>query len=977
MIKKVDDVSLSLKFELLNVSEWLKDTGEVNSSKLKTKKQDLYDPEHPVNGLFSEVVFGPVKDYQCACGRYKGVISAGRVCERCGVKVQSSSSRRFTYGHIKVGKGLYLVSNEPFKQFLENCVTDRNLKNLAMNLVLGKVSVDISKDPPEYGNFFESNFTGPIAFKEILYPQLIQHMYDTVKNEKIINELFPMIDKCLFTDIIPVVPPDLRPITSTSGSACFIDELNKVYMVILIYMKFINNSPVIPHDKLASLQQQYFNLTDMILKKLSSKSGIMRKYILGKRVDYSGRGVIVPDPTLNLCEIDMSFYILKEIFQPAILPKLASIVGISELEALNTYESSKYDDIIFDICQQYVGYPLIINRQPTLHRPSMLSFFIRKILRNYTIAIPPTACVPLNADFDGDQIAVYAPIGGAAHNEAINMMSPSVNIYLPSNGEMTFKFEEDLVLGLYKLSLTEEGKNKIYSELDEDVIEILRPYADKYLTGKNLNEFFSELIDTIDEKRIADIINVLAHISMSESVISVSLVDYKTAEKGNSNNPVSLMVDAGARGNYTQVKQIQSSRGFVSDIEGRVIPSAINSSLLNGLNQNEWFASAYGSIKGLIDSSKNTSMSGYLTRRMIYITSAVELDQKLHDCGTDHYLSRTLTEDNYKIYLYRFFKNPENGEEFVLTKFNYKEKLNIPLLMRSPLTCKCEGNKICHKCYGLLYRKHKSRQIGYIAAQSLGERASQLTLRTKHISGVTNITLPSWAKIEGGYIITEIPTIITITPETVVISDNFENEEFEIPLATVDIIAPNAVKESSEEIEIDADDEEFVNIEVRYNIPDVGKIATISMKNHDVVTSVSEFSRYIRNLSDETKDDPELEHVLDHVLTYFGVSGIHSVHYEVVMSNFCRNADNTQLYYRHNLDKPYIWIKEKTVLDNSLVQSIAFERFGQKLSKMLLADSNDMNFKGSILSKMTDFKFENKNIIDTCEISWRPEEKGR
>lgn len=963
----------------MNLDEWFGDTGEVNSPRLKDKKcidskdkKNYADEEYHVNGLFSEQVFGNSIDYTCQCKRYKGVAYNGVVCEHCGVKVQSATARRFTYGHIKVGDGLYLVSPEAFKLLMTYCVTDKIIKQNALNVLIGKTAIDMSTDPPNYIPVSEGSFTGPIAFKEVIFPQIEALLDESIEDEKIKNELFPMIKHALFTSIIPVVPPDLRPITSGSGSTCFIDELNKVYMLMLMYIKFISDSPVLPHDKLAVLQQQFFILSDMLLKKLSSKSGLMRKYILGKRVDYSGRSVIVPDPTLKLQEIDVSYYLIKEIFQPAILPILAKKMKISELEAMNNYESAEYDDVIFEICKKYEGYPMIINRQPSLHRPSMLTVFIRHIVKDWVIAISRGITSPLNADFDGDQIAIYAPLGGSAYTESIDM-TPAKNMFLPSNGELAFKFEEDMVLGLYKMSLTREGRAEINAGLDNDVKKILKPHIKKTLTGKNLEEFFSELVDSIDESRLEPIVNFLSEVALGASIISVSLVDYKNATSGDNKNPVSLMVDAGARGKWNQVSQIQTSRGFVSDVEGRIIPSAINSSLLHGLNPSEYFASAYGSIKGLIDTSRNTSLSGYLTRRLIYITSGLELDETMDDCGTTTYLSREITEDNYSLYFYRYFIDPTTKQEFVLTKFNYKKWLNKILYMRTPLTCKCAGNHICHKCYGLLYRKHRSRQIGYIAAQSLGERASQLTLRTKHISGSTNISLPSWCKIENGWIITSIPVTITMNPEGVIISDHTEKEEFEILYATVNVTSPTAIHEVINEMVIDEDDENIVDVESKYTINEVGKIATITIKSHDVVTAVSEFSRFLRNLPEEVTDDPSITAVLDKILNSFGFTGVHSVHYEILLSNFCRNAQDIRYYYRHMMNEPYTWIQEKNILDNSMIQSMVFEKFSQKLPKLLLADKEKMNFKGSILNKLTSFSFENKKIIDGLKETWLPE----
>ena len=966
-------------FELLNVEEKFKNVLSVESSKLKNKKNKrgtFVDNR----GLFSEVVFGTSHDFSCACGRYKGVMCQGIVCEHCGVMVQSSEARRNTFGKIDLGNDVYLVNPVAFKLLTTNCLNDKNLRIHSYSILIGKEWVskltgEISK------SYIDGCYTGPHAFREQIYPKIIESIKNSSSNDYVVNTILPKIDECLFTHLIPIIPPDLRPIISGAGNTSFIDEVNKYYMIMRNYVTYINDSPMLPYDKIAILQHQYFQVSDLLLKKLSSKTGIMRKYLLAKRVDYSARSVIVPDYTLNIDQIDVSYHIIKEVFKPNLLPKLAAKLKISELEALNKYDSSEYENIIFELAQCYKNYPVVINRQPTLHRASILVFFIRDIVKDYVLVVPPVACEPFNADFDGDQMALYFPIGGAAYNESLNLV-PYKNIFLPSNGELAFEFKEDLVLGLYKLSMTEEGKKRIFDIIPEEAHSYIEEYKNELFTGKVLNKVLSILIDKLPNQVFTNMINDLAHLSHTEAKLAISLADYASAEKGQLDNSVSLMVDGGARGNWTQVKQINESRGFISDVEGKVIPSIINSSLLDGLTPHEYFVSSYGGLKGLIDSSRNTSVSGYLTRRLIYLTSNIELSENEWDCGTTNLLPLTLDEDLIKMFMYRVIKLDLNGdEEFIITKDNYKDFINKQIYLRSPMTCLCKNGKICHKCYGYLFKKHNSRQIGYIAAQSIGERASQLTLRTKHTSGATNISLPSWVNIEKGFIKTSVPTMIITNNNGNTITNIKTNEEVDLPYSTINIICENYKHEiiNEEDNDIDPsksdlyDEEELFDMDTqditnKYIIDDTGDIATISINQHDVIAAVSDFGKYLKKLPKYISDDMTISDVLMQLIDKLGITNIHSIHYELLLSMFARSAKDTNKLYRNNQSDDITWFKENEVLDNMLLQSMIFERFNQKLPKLLISDPNELNWKSSIFMQLTSFDFGGKFIHSDPKI---------
>ena len=968
------------QFTLLNIEEKYKNALEVKTAKIKSKPIKGSGLAKDDMGLFSQVIFGPVQSFTCRCGRYKGIMYQGKVCERCGVMVQSSESRRTTFGKIDLGEDVILVNPVAFKLLINNCLTDKYLRNKAQSVLIGKewistITGEISKEHTE------GCITGPIAFQKYIYPQIVESIKENNSSEYIVNTMLKKIDECLFTHVIPIIPPDLRPIISGAGSTSFIDEINKYYMIMRNYVTYIKDAPILPHDKIAILQNQYFQVSELLLKKLSSKTGILRKYMLAKRVDYSARSVIVPDHTLNIDQIDVSFHIIKEVFKPNIIPKLVKALGISELEAFNKYDSLEYEDVLFEICQSYKNYPTIINRQPSLHRASIMVFYIRNIIKDYVLAIPPVSTEPFNADFDGDQMALYFPIGGAAYNEALNLV-PYKNIYLPSNGELAFEFKEDLVLGLYKLSMTEEGKKRIFSLIPEQVHPLIEEYKDQRFTGKVLNKILSILIDKLPTQVFSNMINDLAHLSHTEAKVSVSLADYATATKEDLSNPVSLMIEAGARGNWTQAKQISETRGFISDVEGHIIPTNIKSSLLHGLNPYEFFVSCYGGLKGIIDSSRNTSVSGYLTRRLIYLISNIELSEDVWDCGSTNYLKMNLNEEYIKMFMYRVVKlDPDSDEEFILTKDNYMDFLNKDVYMRSPLTCKCGNGKICHKCYGYLFKKHNSKMIGYIAAQSIGERASQQTLRTKHLSGATDITLPSWLKIESGLIKTTVPTVIVSNSDGVVISNSKTNEEVDLPYSTIEVICENVKEEiikydADSELNIydepvkdsiDEDDEMLfedhsMDDSIKYTISDVGDIAKISLLSHDIIASVAEFGKYLKRLPKFVTEDMTLSDVLFQLINTLGITNIHSIHYELLLSMFARRKTNTADLYRNFQEDGLLWFKENEVLDSMLLQSMVFERFNQKLPKLLVSDPNTLNWKSSIFMLLTSFDFSSKLI---------------
>lgn len=322
--------------------------------------------------------------------------------------------------------------------------------------------------------------------------------------------------------------------------------------------------------------------------------------------------------------------------------------------------------------------------------------------------------------------------------------------------------------------------------------------------------------------------------------------------------------------------------------------------------------------------------------------------------------------------MYRVIKlDPNSNEEFIITKDNYTNFIDKIIYLRSPMTCKCQNGKICHKCYGYLFKKHNSRMIGYIAAQSIGERTSQLTLRTKHTSGATDIQMPDWVNIESGFIKTKVPTTIISNNDGIVIINSKSNEEVDLPYSTIEVICENYKEEIiSEDDDIindynsDDEDESLVMNDncIKYYISDIGDIARISIMNHDVVSAVNDFSKYLKKLPKFITEDMTLSDVLMQLIDRLGITNIHSIHYELLLSMFARRKSNPNDLYRNYPDDGVLWFKENETLDNMLVQSLIFERFHSKLPKLLISDPNTLNWKSSIFMLLTSFEFGSKFI---------------
>jgi len=764
---------------ILSYKKFCEELPLITSSKVFSKKRF-----HP-NGLFSEQIFGPIKNYTCQCdNKYHGASNTGSKCDKCEIDIVHASERRKRFAKILlpipvVNPIIYdlisMIGGKPIKDGLDNLM--KNEKSI-LYIDRDDIVITLNADTiPKNTKRFEK-LEAIQKYIEFVCDQNIQAGNSEWKIVK------DSIEDLLISYVI-VLPPDLRPTSKHDiENKQLMDQINRYYVQILMRNELINNTVVdINKDKnifysyFRQLQKDVRELYDHIMEKIAKKEGLIRGNILGKRIDFSGRAVITPDPTIELDECVLPYLMVLEIFKLDIAKKLIEIGRFKILNKALDY----IDDCIefgitdlFSICEDIIqNQYCLLNRQPTLHRLGMLGFKI-KISCDKVIKVHPLICNPFNADFDGDQMAVYIPISEESRDEIKEKMLVTKHFNSPANNELTTTPSQDIILGIYSITsnlfpgneeqevfkekLLKRGEIEFNNCLPEDY-QIIYGVVDKKRLISILNdiknsyneEITKECLDKI--KRIGFKYSTLIGYTMALDFLNDELIKHrdkiyaenKTVQDllsalndKNINNLLregfkyAYMIDSGARGSWDQAKQLIFTRGFISNFNGEILPLPIKHNLMEGLTQEEFFYSSYGCRKGLLDVALNTGTSGYLSRKLIFTCANLQIDSSLDDCGTKDFLSVLVnTERKAKMLIGRWFEDGENLS--LISNENYKSFIGKEIKLRSPIYCKTA--KICHKCYGQAYKIMNSRFIGIIAAQALGERATQLVLRTFHTSG--------------------------------------------------------------------------------------------------------------------------------------------------------------------------------------------------------------------------------------------------
>ncbi len=901
--------------------------GEV--TKPETINYRSFKPER--EGLFCERIFGPVKDWECQCGKYKRIRYRGVVCDRCGVEVTQSKVRRDRMGHIDLAVPVahiwYLKSLPSRISYLLD-IRVRDIERIIYyeayvvidpgdtEKAIGDLLTDEEfLELEESGNKFDAEM-GAEAIKKLLKSIDIgelsaklraqvkietsaQLKQESLKRLKVV-EAFRQSNNnpewmCL--DAVPVIPPDLRPLVPLEGGRFATSDLNDLYRRVinrnnrLKKLIEIKAPDVILRNEKRMLQEAVDALFDngrrtravrgdgnRALKSLSDllkgKQGRFRQNLLGKRVDYSGRSVIVVGPELKIHQCGLPKSMALELFKPFIIKKLSQYddkVTIKHAKRLVERASSEVWDILEELCKDHF---VLLNRAPTLHRLGIQAF-LPVLIEGKALQLHPLVCAAFNADFDGDQIAVHLPLSFEAQIEANVLMLASHNILSPASGKpIVVDKPQCIVLGIYYLTKPSgdtRGEGRIFSNMDEaklaferDIIS-LNTMVKIRINGNILNttvgriifndilpeetEFINATINTgilkdivakIYRKKDAqttvvflDKLKDLGFRHATYSGISIGIediiipeekhrlvdeatkrVDYireqynmgiiSDGERANKTidewshttsrvamtvfetlrqaedgfNPLFVMADSGARGSQDQIKQLAGMRGLMQKPQkhitggtGDFIEAPITSNFCEGLSVLEYFISTHGSRKGLADTALKTAEAGYLTRRLVDVAQDAIIVEE--DCGTIVGIEMTALKEGEQIVEHlgdRVFGriplediiDPETEKVICnvdkLINEDMVKEINDStidtILIRSVLTCETQ-NGLCANCYGLNLAKGKmvniGEAVGVIAAQSIGEPGTQLTLRTFHIGGAgSRLTEQSEIKVKKG-----------------------------------------------------------------------------------------------------------------------------------------------------------------------------------------------------------------------------------
>ena len=764
--------------KILDYNSFSEDLPEVRSKNIMSKK--FYHPQ----GLFSEQIFGPIKNYTCQCGNYYGVSKSGGQCKLCHVDIVNSDERRKRFAIIRLP---IPVVNPLFYDLL--CELGGKALKSALDDLMTKEKSVLYQDGDDFITTLAPE-TIPEGLPKWERTDAIQKIVEIYTENEVEDgvESWKMIQdniENLLIDRIIVLPPDLRPSSPTKGkNKQLMDKINRYYVQILT-KKEIMRDTIIDIHRNKDMYYQYFvqiqrdvnELYSQILVKMAKKEGLIRGNILGKRIDFSGRAVIVPDPTLNIDECSLPYYMVLEIFKLQVAKKIIETGKIKLLnEAIDFVDEciERGSPILYKICENVIdGEVCILNRQPSLHRLGMLGFKI-KMTFDKVIKIHPLVCPPFNADFDGDQMAVYLPVTKEAKDEVIRKISVGNNFSSPANENLTTTPSQDIILGIY--ALTQDKFDQLQSEVEYKGITITEskkifneclpddyPVITEGVNEKGLLDILTDIKDNYESDVLASVLDNVKRVGfkfatlfgstmslddfpfegsgeLRDSLYSspdirhqlAAVSDYGVIEMLKENFAYAYMIESGARGSWDQAKQLILTRGFISNFDGDILQTPIKHNLLEGLTAREFFTSTYGSRKGLLDVALNTGTSGYLSRKLIFTCANLQLDEDLDDCGTTDTLTVNVdTEKIAKMLVRRWMV--KDGHYVMITKDNCGELVGQSIEIRSPIYC--QSPKVCKTCYGDLYKSINSRFVGIIAAQTLGERSTQLVLRTFHTSG--------------------------------------------------------------------------------------------------------------------------------------------------------------------------------------------------------------------------------------------------
>ena len=891
------------------------------------------------DGLFCEKIFGPVKDWECHCGKYKRIRYKGIVCDRCGVEVTQKKVRRERMGHItlsvpvvhiwyfktlpnKIGHLIDLKSKDLEKIiYYENYVViqagsaaefgvgeNQLLNEDEYFNILYQIREDNNRLSDDDPNKFIARIGGEAVetiLRRLDLPSLSQQLRHQIKTEtsqarkadalkrltvvegfRDANTRLENRPEWMVMRVVPVIPPELRPLVPLEGGRFATSDLNDLYRRVIIRnnrlkrLIDIKAPEVILRNEKRMLQEAVDSLFDnsrkanavrsdsnRALKSLSDmlkgKQGRFRQNLLGKRVDYSGRSVIVVGPELDIHQCGLPKEMAVELFKPFVIRKLIERGIVKTVKSAKKVVDRRTADV-WDILEKVIeGRPVMLNRAPTLHRLGIQAFQ-PILIEGKAIRLHPLVCTAFNADFDGDQMAVHVPLSHDACLETWVLMLSSHNILSPAHGGPVAVPTQDMVLGLYyltKMRLGQKEDNMRFASVtevrqayDQDQLALhariqvrMAPgkmeettvgrvlfnevvpeevgFINEVLTKRNLRPIIARVLKASGFKKAARFLDDIKQLGFEQATtagLTFSLADIIVPDmkekiisdaqeevdrvRGNyemgfmfeserynqvidiwtkTNNRVSetlfetlrsdkegfnaiyMMADSGARGSKEQIRQLGGMRGLMAKPQkslvgsvGEIIENPIISNFKEGLSVLEYFISTHGARKGLADTALKTADAGYLTRRLVDVSQDVTITQE--DCGTLRGIRISALKDNEEIVepladrivgrvSMHDVRDPFSDHQLIIAANEMIDEQRARQIsetsieeveIRSALTCESRRG-VCALCYGRnLATGHlveTGEAVGVIAAQSIGEPGTQLTLRTFHIGGTASL----------------------------------------------------------------------------------------------------------------------------------------------------------------------------------------------------------------------------------------------
>jgi DNA-directed RNA polymerase subunit beta' len=894
--------------------------GEVK--KIETINYRTLKPER--DGLFCARIFGPVKDWECNCGKYKRMKHRGVTCEKCGVEVIQARVRRERMGHINLVSPvchIWFLKGIPSYMSLVMNMTVRDLERVIYfdsyivihqgsspwpqkTLLSSQEYEEYTYANPEDGMFkggmgaeairillamIDINFEVRKIEEEYNQTTSVAIKHRIAKRYKVLSGMLQagLRPEWIIMEVLPVLPPDLRPLVPLEGGRFASSDLNDLYRRVLnrnIRLKRLielEAPDVIIKNEKRMLQESVDALIDngrrgqpvrgtnkRPLKSLSEmlrgKQGRFRQNLLGKRVDYSGRSVIVVEPELKMHQCGLPKIMALELFKPYVYVELQQRELAPNLRVAKRMVEDMTPEVWEALEEVVKDRPVLLNRAPTLHRLSIQAFF-PMLVEGKAIKIHPLVCAAFNADFDGDQMAVHVLLSKTARAEAIRLMLSTRNILTPANGRPVAVPSQDMVLGLYYLTKGRKnvpGEGLTFSNIEEVIyayqhhkVHIQAPikvrlsdgfmmettvgrvilfealpegtvfdWVNKAVKKKDLSSLIAKLyktcgpdatVEALDKiKKLGFSYATLGGISLSIDNLVIPKTKQESVRKAQEEvnkaeqlyldgaitngeryskviqvwarateevtndmitileewdrraavdptepfNPVFMMLDSGARGSRQQIRQLAAMRGLMAKPSGEIMETPVLANFKEGLSVFEYFVSTHGARKGLADTALKTADSGYLTRRLVDVAQDVVI--AMADCQTLGYVTITdlkeygeviqaLPDRVYGRIVAEDTKDPVSGKLIV----RHGEMVNDEIVealrdsavsaiaVRSVLTCLAKRG-LCVKCYGMdlstLRYVDIGTAVGVIAAQSIGEPGTQLTMRTFHVGGTAS-----------------------------------------------------------------------------------------------------------------------------------------------------------------------------------------------------------------------------------------------